>query len=1042
MSRLEEKYNLIEQSPIERVLSDPTAFNLSKIPKASQTEDILIKVCERDGCALKHASKKIINELICETAVTQNGAALEYVPHKVFEMARMKYSDDSWAIKIYNLAIKTYGCALEYIPEEYISKEMVIQAISVEEKTEHERYRYPIAFIPRKFKTHDIYLLSVTLTPYSIKNINDTRKDYFELARVAVSKNGDAIKNVSEKYRNEKLYEDAIKSNSLAIKHIPLNCITKEISQYCFEDCFKTFSYIPSQFISEDMCIRLIKEGHFSVFPKTSYLDNPLRIIYNTIDYSQLPNDMRDRKKIIDEIINIDNKNALRLLNWNERINKRINEDSDRLILNSRGESIKPLSIKAVKYIGKIADDLTDDSLYDSIKVYPEDRIIKKYQPDVPENFLSVISKNDKLIVHDLSDYEYSSQDIFYISDIHIEHQIGKKYNETVIKKSLNNKDASALLDDILDKKISEMIMGDQQLEGLILIGGDVADNSNLSKKFYKCLCSKWKGTVISVLGNHELWDGAGLVEYGDPNYTPRKVDEIIEEYHSIASELDEHFWGASLSVLENEVYIKFKNKQTRVISEEDLRLSSDDELKNLLSSCSLIILGGIGYSGLNPKYNASMGLYHKTIDLEMDKKKAEDFKSLHDKLARCVPDKKVIVLTHTPVYDWMPENNCIANWIYINGHNHANSLCRNDNGSVVLADNQVGYKPCKWKLNSVKVDYWYDPFEGYKDGIYRITSEQYKEFYVGRGIYIDGCKYPGNLYLLKKKGLYMFLLESTTSLCMMIGGQRKKLTNDDINYYYNNMDVYGEKIRELVRPYQNALECVSKEIKQFGGTGVIHGCIVDISYFSHVYINPYDGKVTPYWALDILGRKVFSDVKNLLQKKEPDLVKKYALAVKKNSVPLLEELSHNKSSLASIPEWVLGTDIYRESRIMKSIQYIWQHNVIRIWNEEVFEGTSRISNRIEKKSESLVEDKDIKTKPLSSSIVSESQGPAQSTNTYDYSGDKSTNKYIGLTKIMKNGKKAKIIEFITRWDLTVKFEDGRIVEHRTIWEFDRGNIE
>jgi len=41
-------------------------------------------------------------------------------------------------------------------------------------------------------------------------------------------------------------------------------------------------------------------------------------------------------------------------------------------------------------------------------------------------------------------------------------------------------------------------------------------------------------------------------------------------------------------------------------------------------------------------------------------------------------------------------------------------------------------------------------------------------------------------------------------------------------------------------------------------------------------------------------------------------------------------------NELATIPEWVLGTEIYKPSRIMRSIQYIWEQNVIRIWNDEV----------------------------------------------------------------------------------------------------------
>ena len=39
---------------------------------------------------------------------------------------------------------------------------------------------------------------------------------------------------------------------------------------------------------------------------------------------------------------------------------------------------------------------------------------------------------------------------------------------------------------------------------------------------------------------------------------------------------------------------------------------------------------------------------------------------------------------------------------------------------------------------------------------------------------------------------------------------------------------------------------------------------------------------------------------------------------------------------VAKVPQLVLETDMYNPSRIMKSIQYIFENNVIRIWNEEI----------------------------------------------------------------------------------------------------------
>ena len=38
----------------------------------------------------------------------------------------------------------------------------------------------------------------------------------------------------------------------------------------------------------------------------------------------------------------------------------------------------------------------------------------------------------------------------------------------------------------------------------------------------------------------------------------------------------------------------------------------------------------------------------------------------------------------------------------------------------------------------------------------------------------------------------------------------------------------------------------------------------------------------------------------------------------------------------AKVPELVMGTEMYSPSRIMRSIQYIFDNNVIRIWKDEI----------------------------------------------------------------------------------------------------------
>ena len=47
--------------------------------------------------------------------------------------------------------------------------------------------------------------------------------------------------------------------------------------------------------------------------------------------------------------------------------------------------------------------------------------------------------------------------------------------------------------------------------------------------------------------------------------------------------------------------------------------------------------------------------------------------------------------------------------------------------------------------------------------------------------------------------------------------------------------------------------------------THLVHGSIVDINYWAHLYVNPFDGKVTPYFAFDQTRKMVFPNMRDLL---------------------------------------------------------------------------------------------------------------------------------------------------------------------------------
>ena len=51
-------------------------------------------------------------------------------------------------------------------------------------------------------------------------------------------------------------------------------------------------------------------------------------------------------------------------------------------------------------------------------------------------------------------------------------------------------------------------------------------------------------------------------------------------------------------------------------------------------------------------------------------------------------------------------------------------------------------------------------------------------------------------------------------------------------------MVAYSTMVKEAFSGYQRAIRLVGDEVKRVGGWGSVHGCIVDIDFFNHVYLD------------------------------------------------------------------------------------------------------------------------------------------------------------------------------------------------------------
>ena len=586
----------------------------------------------------------------------------------------------------------------------------------------------------------------------------------------------------------------------------------------------------------------------------------------------------------------------------------------------------------------------------DAASSLPEIRAVELELPEVPGTSL-VTTASSLPVLYDLTagDNIPNIGKFFYITDLHLESQLGL---------------TGMTVDEIkgnVAQKVDEMLGGlskEDMADGVLLVGGDVADSEEVAKIFFDAVFFHFHGPIIFVLGNHELWDGCTYAN--GKSCQKRSIDEVVTAYKQFNK--TKFGFEAKMYCLENEVLVCYKNSMYQnsdefgvgrktagmprgglcVLTEEMLLNTSTDDLREFFDECSMIVLGGLGFCGLNPRYNADTGLFRDRVSREEDVERSKRFRAVYDRVVSCADNKRVVVLTHTQTEDWTTDAPH-PNWVYVNGHTHQNGLVKTEDGVTVLYDNQVGYKPKKWHLNQFSLERYYDPFEAWADGIYRITPQQYMDFNAGRGIQMEYFRQQGDIYALKQKGIYMFMLQHGIGLYLLRGGQKLNVFHG-LEYYAANLEKYVEKIQAAFRPYRNALDKIAAEVKRFGGSGYVHGSIVDIDFYNHIYLDPFDGYLMPYFAFDVTGRREFHSVQELLESSPvpalgsdgKPLLLAYTKLLDTGGVSILEP-TVKEDALAVVPMEVLDEkNIYAPSRVMKSIQYLLDKGVVRVWNDAV----------------------------------------------------------------------------------------------------------
>lgn len=594
-------------------------------------------------------------------------------------------------------------------------------------------------------------------------------------------------------------------------------------------------------------------------------------------------------------------------------------QDANLLDYNFEGIDLKKYDLTKAKISSEIMIKLGTykDNLF---KIITKDNQLATI---MPSNSLDLVPSRQPAI--DL--LEENNFALCYISDLHLNHKLSNKFKNNVNKFEL----------DSYFKKVIEQLKNSLPTftyNYSIVFVGDISYNFEVFKLFFKAYRAEipYKTTFV-VLGNHELWDDK-------LNNNSKSIEEIVESYRKFLNSFE-----CKIHLLENQLFLPNCKKQ--LYSQEEILALDKNVLRKKFLCNSYAIFGGIGYAGMNEEFNFNQGIYRtQFITREQEKERSNQVDALHKKLTEVASDKKIFFITHMPKKDWS-NGEYNKNWCYISGHTHKNYYIENEEMKL-YADNQVGYTGDSYGFKYLMTSKEFDIFQDYSDGIYEITREQYKLFYYGICNGIEFNRKFEKLFMLKRNGTYCFLIKFNNSndLKLLDGGNYKNVGKHDLNYFYENLVNYSNSVKLFLESYENFQKQISNEIKKIGGSGHIHGSIIDIDFYNHLYINPLDATITPYFAYSIVDKYVYTNLISLLKSHNKELYGNYVKLLENERNNNLVVLNHNlreSNKKTFVPE----TDMYKISRILKGFQYTTKNNIVRLWNDTIVSNSTKESGRL-----------------------------------------------------------------------------------------------
>lgn len=440
IERLERESEAISFSEM-RGKDDPFYWylHLKELGKQAQTKEMVDEAVNsfnvnRSGYTiLRVIAKKYLTREVCEIAVSKNGRNLEYVPEQ--------YRDADMCL----VAVQSDGSALRDVPEQYRDIAMCLTAV--------QSNGYALAYVPKQILLGD--------------------KGY-EICFTAICNGGQALSFVPKCYLRGKegkaLCEAAVKANGYALEYVPKRLITKELAKVAIESTpsanysyYPVLSLVPKKCMSEELVALSAR-----LYPE-SLQYAPAEFVSRDLCFEMVERDPMN----LQYVPQLDKELVDYALKSNPRAILAIPESALTTKLCRDALRMDP-SIPIERFPEDIRKKLEKEFRSDTFIKYEP---IALETPVSTDKDMQIVSGTEEAHAYDLSVADGSVDVIYYITDIHLEHQLVKRPFD-ILKLSLPE------IQRRINGKIAELLASVPSTHSTLLIGGDVADSVALEALF------------------------------------------------------------------------------------------------------------------------------------------------------------------------------------------------------------------------------------------------------------------------------------------------------------------------------------------------------------------------------------------------------------------------------------------------------------------------------------------------------------------------------------------------------------------------------